>query len=311
MNSRARNCVVHPASRLIFAVGLVLAAGSVPAVAWAAADCPIDRLVGQVTRVEMPVTLTRNGRQIPVKVRTCVLYGDRLDAGDNGQVDVETGEGHRRFGRFAAQSVWVVPDPNVIAPRSLLATLNDAFRAAFDPAHPPVAYGVSRDRRQCLETAPSGPGAVRPVSAAPVTAQRLGADIDVLPIGWKTDGPRRVSAQLVRPDGQVVARSQACLGDGTEVWVPKGALRLGEHLSLVISSSAGPAFAYPILVVRPDSLPRPDGPVSEAWLVAAWRVAAAGEDVRLDSLARLRLGERRSYAARRLLDALLSDEAPS
>ena len=228
-------------------------------------------------------------------------------------MDVETGEGHRRFGRFAGQSVWAPPDPKIVAPQSLLVTLAEAYHAMVDPLRPPSVYGVSRRRSRGVSWSRrrGRRRRIQPaLSPCRASAQRLGADIEIMPVGWRTASARRVTVRLVRDNGAVLARAQACLGDGTDLRVPRGALRPGDRLTLLVGSASGPGFAYPILVVPPATLPRPDGPVSQPWMIAAWRFAN-GEDLRLDSLARLRIGGRTSYAARRLLDAILTDEQPS
>jgi hypothetical protein len=150
------------------------------------------------------------------------------------------------------------------------------------------------------------PPPLAPVQRLDQTSQQIGADLHTVVAMWAPAAQSRlVRAQLLRADGSVIVRASTCGANSLALAVED--LHPGDHLTLVMNDTLDGALHYDITVVAPDSMPQPPAKVTQDWLAATWRLAAAGPGTNLDSITRVAKASETSFGAQRVLGAVATD----
>jgi hypothetical protein len=267
----------------------------------------LDRVAGQIRQVIAPpgqVELSRAGRPLAIYANRCILYGDRLKAGPDALVRVSTAQGIREFGGNG-EPVWAPDGRGSEGSSSVIGSIQAAFGTLFGRNGARHEYAVGRSLMTCRDDQYSG----EPVTALarlPMVSQALGSDLTELAVAWKF-GSASSRISLVAADGATIAEAQACQATIAVLALPAGRLHPGDRLTLTVEDTQGGALRYPIDIVSPQRMAQPAKPVG-GWLLGAWRLTRSNGALRLDGLSRLAEGADKSYAAKRIIDAVADDE---
>jgi hypothetical protein len=279
--------------------------------------CPIAGVVARVQSVAGDLETARikrapNGDDVPATPGACVLHGDRLEAGPETVVTVETTSGISHVGGQY--------DPVFEAPKAVEAVspgvgsyVGAFYRSLFRKSAQTVyATGRSLDPSgeasdKCVP-AQEGASPLAPLDRLGETRQRIGADLPEIVAAWKPSAhPHSVRAILRGKEGRVISQAETCSSGHVALPLRPGDIHPGETLTLEVVDGRGGRLAYELIVVEPKDLPRPPADIPSQWLVAAWRLAAGPPDTRLDSLARLQTAPPDMLAAQAISKAVWND----
>jgi hypothetical protein len=281
--------------------------------------CPIARVVARVQSVagdakKAEIKRAPAGDVVPATPGACVLYGDRLEAGPEAVVTIETTNGVRHVGGqydpvFDAPEAVEAVSPGVasyVGPfyRSLFAG-SVMTAAATGRATLLDATGEAPD--QCVPAREAAPS-LAPLDRLAEPRQRIGADLAEIVAAWKPSGqPHSVRAILHGKEGRVIAQAETCSSGHVALPLRPGDIHPNETLTLEVVDGRGGRLTYELIVVEPKDLPLPPAEIPSQWLVAAWRLAAGPPDTRLDSIARLQTAPPDALAAQAISEAIWSD----
>jgi hypothetical protein len=294
-------------NRIVFATRLVLVAALYPACAWAAGPtCPIERVVGQVQWIsgdQRAVHLHRDGQEVPITSHACLLYGDKLEAGLNATVLIDTTKGLRHVGGNWDPE-WQAPRAQGLTSPNVSAVLNTLFQGLMSRAQHQSAYAVSRGSDVCPPPQSSPPPLI-PLDRLHQMNQQVGADLRVIVAAWTPEpGIHDVRARLHTVDGLTVIQDHTCFDTHIVLPLPTGALHPGDRIALELTDDPGGLLRYHLLVVEPSELPQPPLEFEEEWQLGAWRIAAGPPKSYLDAIARLQMAPPDALGARRILEAV-------
>jgi hypothetical protein len=302
----------------------LLAAAIVVGPDFAAADdkgCPMDRVVAVVRSVDGDPTkaaiqrATTDGQVTPTTPITrgmCILRGDRLEAGPQAVVTVETGSEFRHVGG-QYDPVFEAPPANETVSPGVVAYINSYFHRLFSKNVQTVyatgraldATGEAPDK--CVSTQETAPP-LAPLDRLAVSRQRIGADLREIVAAWKPAEPMRsVQATLRGKEGNAIAHAETCSSAHVALPLPAGVVHPNDVLTLEITDGSRGKLTYELIVVEPKDLPLPPAGTQSQWLIAAWRLAAGPPDTRLDSIARLQTAPPDTLAAQAISEAVFSD----
>lgn len=296
-----------------------LAAG--PAFAAAAEKgCPMDRVAvvrsvdGDPTKATIRRGPTEGQPTAPITPTPgmCVLHGDRLEAGPQAVVTLDTGAELRHVGG-QYDPVFEAPPANETVSPGVVAYINSYFPRLFRK-NVQTVYATGR----ALEGAGGAPDQCAPATeaaspCAPLDRlrerhQRIGADLQEIVAAWKPAEPTRsVQATLRGKGGLAIAHAETCGAAHLALPLPAGAAHPNDVLTLEITNGSPGKLTYELRVVEPKSLPLPPATTQSQWLIAAWRLAAGPPDTRLDSIARLQTAPPDTPAAHAISEAVWSD----
>jgi hypothetical protein len=309
--------------RALLAANL-LAAAIVVGPDFAAADdkgCPMDQVVAVVRSVDGDPTkaaiqrATTDGQVTPTTPITrgmCILRGDRLEAGPQAVVTVETGSEFRHVGG-QYDPVFEAPPANETVSPGVVAYINSYFHRLFSKNVQTVyatgraldATGEAPDK--CVSTQETAPP-LAPLDRLAVSRQRIGADLREIVAAWKPAEPMRsVQATLRGKEGNAIAHAETCSSAHVALPLPAGVAHPNDVLTLEITDGSRGKLTYELIVVEPKDLPLPPAATQSQWLIAAWRLAAGPPDTRLDSIARLQTAPPDTLAAQAISEAVFSD----
>jgi hypothetical protein len=303
----------------------------------AAADdkaCPMDRVVAVVRSVDgdpTQVTITRaaaDGQVAsttpitpappatpapPVTPGMCILNGDRLEAGPQAVVTLETGSDFRHVGG-QYDPVFEAPPANETVSPGVVAYINSYFHRLFNK-NVQTVYATGRALAatdeapdKCVPTQETAPP-LAPLDRLRDTRQRIGADLHEIVAAWKPAEPMRsVQATLRGKEGNAIAQAETCGSGHLALPLPAGVTHPNDVLTLEITDGSPGKLTYELVVVEPKDLPLPPAATQSQWLIAAWRLAAGPPDTRLDSIARLlQTAPPDILAAQAISEAVFSD----
>ena len=303
----------------------LLAAAIVVGPDFAAADdkgCPMDQVVAVVRSVDGDPTkaaikrATTDGQVTPTTPITrgmCILRGDRLEAGPQAVVTLETGSELRHVGgqydpvfeapqaaRQFRRASWLISSPTTTGFSAR------ASRPFMRPAGQLLdATGEAPDK--CVSAEETAPP-LAPLDRLAVSRQRIGADLREIVAAWKPAEPMRsVQATLRGKEGNAIAHAETCSSAHVALPLPAGVAHPNDVLTLEITDGSRGKLTYELIVVEPKDLPLPPSATQSQWLIAAWRLAAGPPDTRLDSIARLQTAPPDTLAAQAISEAVFSD----
>jgi hypothetical protein len=303
---------------------ILLAAAIVVGPDFAAADekgCPMDRVVAVVRSVDGDPTKAAIQRAptdgqvtptTPITRGMCILRGDRLEAGPQAVVTVETGSEFRHVGG-QYDPVFEAPPANETVSPGVVAYINSYFHRLFSKNVQTVyatgraldATGEAPDK--CVSTQETAPP-LAPLDRLAVSRQRIGADLREIVAAWKPAEPMRsVQATLRGKEGNAIAHAETCSSAHVALPLPAGVAHPNDVLTLEITDGSRGKLTYELIVVEPKDLPLPPAATQSQWLIAAWRLAAGPPDTRLDSIARLQTAPPDTLAAQAISEAVFSD----
>ena len=303
--------VVQLASAVILfdVLGLAPALGADPLNALdEARACPIDQVAGQILDSSGPtggVRLWRNGRLIPISQNACVLYGDKLEVSRGSTVNVVTAQDTLAFSGSGKTARWTPVSPTGPSSPGVIGVLQGAFGQLFAPNRAPPVPGFARGSDTCSNRDDPGPP-MAPLARFPIVPQMLGNDLSEIFAVWSGGSPN-VTVTLLRQDGVVIASAHSCWSHFSELLLSNGALQPGERLTLRIGDAHGDTLSYPVEIVSRDALPSPAERMDD-WIRGAWQLTSAGDGYRLDAIARVAAGSKTDYPARRIIQAVISNE---
>jgi hypothetical protein len=306
--------------RALFAANLFVAALGA-GLNVAAADekaCPIARVVARVQSVagdaqKAEIKRAPTGGIVPVTPGACVLYGDRLEAGPEAVVTIETTNGVRHVGG-QYDPVFEAPEAVEAVAPGVSSYVGALYRSLFAEN---VMTAAATGRASLLEATGQAPDQCVPAqeAAAPLvpldrlgeTRQRIGADLAEIVAAWKPSAhPHSVQAILRGKEGGVISQAETCSTAHVALPLRPGDIHANETLTLEVVDGRG-RLTYELIVVEPKDLPLPPAAIPSQWLVAAWRLAAGPPDTRLDSLARLQTAPPDTLAAQAISEAVWND----
>jgi hypothetical protein len=307
--------------RAILAANVLVAAlGAGPN--FAAADekaCPIARVVARVQSVagdaqKAEIKRAPTGDVVPATPGACVLYGDRLEAGPEAVVTIETTNGVRHVGG-QYDPVFAAPEAVEAVSPGVASYVGAFYRSLFAGS---VMTAAATGRASLLDAGgeapdtcvPSQEGAspLAPLDRLVETRQRIGADLAKIVAAWKPSGqPHSVRAILHGKEGGVISQAETCSTGHVALPLRPGDLHPNEILTLEVVDGRGGRLIYELIVVEPGDLPLPPADIPSQWLVAAWRLAAGPPDTRLDSIARLQTAPPDTLAAQAISEAIWND----
>jgi len=309
--------------RALLAANL-LAAAIVVGPDFAAADdkgCLMDQVVAVVRSVDGDPTkaaiqrATTDGQVTPTTPITrgmCILRGDRLEAGPQAVVTLETGSELRHVGGqydpvFEAPQAVETVSPGVVAYiKSYYHRLfSKNVQTVYATGRALDATGEAPDK--CVSTQETVPP-LAPLDRLAVSRQRIGADLREIVAAWKPAEPMRsVQATLRGNEGNAIAHAETCSSAHVALPLPAGVAHPNDVLTLEITDGSRGKLTYELIVVEPKDLPLPPAATQSQWLIAAWRLAAGPPDTRLDSIARLQTAPPDTLAAQAISEAVFSD----
>jgi hypothetical protein len=326
--------------RVILAAGLVAAILVVrPSYALVADDktCPIDEVVAVIRSVAGNATKTHIKRAHPAaekdaedakdvkdmkdekseqkgvgdpadehaKSDTCIDYGDRLEAGPEAVVTIETTKGKRHIGG-SYDPVFQAPEASEAVSPGAMSYVASLYHNLFSRSSPTV-YATGRGLEDCQQAEEEALPLV-PLDRLGQTHQEIGADLKEIVAAWKPSAaPHSVQATLRGRDGNAIARADSCGSAHVTLPLRPGDLHPNDALRLEIVDRRGERLDYDLIVVEAKDLPVPPGPLPSEWLIAAWRLAAGPPETRLDSIARLQTAPSDALAARSISEAIWLD----
>ena len=232
---------------------------------------------------------------VPATPGACVLYGDRLEAGPEAVVTIETTSGVRHVGG-QYDPVFEAPEAVEAVSPGVASYVGALYRSLFAKS---VMTAAATGRASLLEATGEAPDTMRPcpgsgVASRPARSARRDPSAD-----RRRSRRDRCSMETVRaaafgagdPARERGPRDQLRLKPAAarHVALPlrPGDIHPNETLTLEIVDGRGGKLTYELIVVEPKDLPLPPAAMPSQWLVAAWRLAAGPPDTRLDSIARL------------------------
>jgi hypothetical protein len=307
--------------RAFFAANVLVAAlGAAPN--FAAADekaCPIARVVARIQSVagdaqKAEIKRAPTGELVPATPGACVLYGDRLEAGPEAVVTIETTNGVRHVGG-QYDPVFAGPEAVEAVSPGVGSYVGAFYRSLFTRS---VLTAAATGRASLLDATGEAPDKCVPAqeAASPLapldrlaeTRQRIGADLTKIVAAWKPSGqPHSVRAILHGKEGGVISQAETCSSGHVALPLRPGDIHPNETLTLEVVDGRGGRLTYELIVVEPKDLALPPADIPSQWLVAAWRLAAGPPDTRLDSLARLQTAPRDALAAQAISEAVWND----
>jgi hypothetical protein len=305
---------------LLAANVLVAALGAGPN--FALADeraCPIAGVVARVQSVvgdaeKAKIKRAPNGDAVLATPGACVLYGDRLEAGPETVVTVETTNGVRHVGGqydpvFEAPEAVEAVSPGVGS--YVGALYHNLFRKSaltvYATGRASLLDAAGEAPNQCVP-ARDGESPLAPLDWLAETRQRIGADLAEIVAAWKPSGlPHSVRAIRQGKEGGVISQAETCSSSHVALPLRPGDVHANETLTLQVVDGRGGRLTYELIVVEPKALPLPPAAVQSQWLVAAWRLAAGPPDTRLDSIARLQTAPPDTVAAQAISEEIWSD----
>jgi hypothetical protein len=307
--------------RAIFAANVLVAAlGAGPN--FAAADekaCPIARVVARVQSVagdalKAEIKRAPTGEIVPATPGACVLYGDRLEAGPEAVVTIETTNGVRHVGG-QYDPVFAAPEAVESVSPGVASYVGAFYRSLFAGS---VMTAYATGRANLLDATGEAPDKCVPAreAASPLapldrlaeTRQRIGADLAKIVAAWRPSGqPHSVRAILHGKEGGVISQAETCSSGHVALPLRPGDIHPNETLMLEVVDGRGGRLTYELIIVEPKDLPLPPADIPSQWLVAAWRLAAGPPDTRLDSIARLQTAPPDTLAAQAISEAIWSD----
>jgi hypothetical protein len=310
--------------RALLAANL-LAAAIVVGPDFAAADdkgCPMDQVVAVVRSVDGDPTkaaiqrATTDGQVTPTTPITrgmCILRGDRLEAGPQAVVTLETGSELRHVGGqydpvFEAPQAVETVSPGVVAYiKSYYHRLfSKNVQTVYATGRANLLAGVDTLDKCVPATEEALP--LAPLDRLRETHQRIGADLREIVAAWKPAEPMRsVRATLRGKEGNAIAHAETCSSAHVALPLPAGVAHPNDVLTLEIADGSRGKLTYELIVVEPKDLPLPPAATQSQWLIAAWRLAAGPPDTRLDSIARLQTAPPDTLAAQAISEAVFSD----
>jgi hypothetical protein len=296
---------------------------------FAAADdngCPMDRVVAVVRSVDgdpakAAITpATTDGQATPIKPITpvtpgmCILNGDRLQAGPQAVVTLETGSEFRHVGG-QYDPVFEAPQAVETVSPGVVAYIKSYYHRLFSKSAQTVyatgranlldATGEAPDK--CVPAQEGAPH-LAPLDRLAESRQRIGADLQEIVAAWKPAEPMRsVRATLRGKEGNTLAHAETCNSAHVALPLPVGVAHPNDVLTLEISDGSRGKLTYEVIVVEPKDLPLPPAATQSQWLIAAWRLAAGPPDTRLDSIARLQTAPPDTLAAQAISEEVFSD----
>lgn len=310
--------------RAILAASL-LAATLVVRPGYAGADerkCPIEQVVAVVYSVAGDVTKTHikrahhDGEQVErtdtrepdddhARSETYICYGDRLEAGPEAVVTIETTKGNRHIGG-SYDPVFQAPEASEAVSPGAVSYVASLYHNLFSRSGLTV-YATGRGLEDCQQAEQAASPLV-PLDRLGLTHQEIGADLKEIVAAWKPSvQAHSVQAILRRQDGDAIARAETCGSAHVTLPLRPGDLHPNDALTLEIVDGQGRKLDYDLIVVEPKDLPVPPGPLPSQWLIAAWRLAAGPPETRLDSIARLQTAPSDALAARSISEAIWLD----
>jgi hypothetical protein len=303
--------------RAILAANVLVAAlGAGPN--FAAADekaCPIARVVARVQSVagdaqKAEIKRAPTGAIVPAAAGACILYGDRLEAGPEAVVTLETTNGVRHVGG-QYDPVFDAPEAVEAVAPGVASYVGAFYRNLFAGT---VMTAAATGRASLLDAtdkcvpAEEAPSPLDPLDRLGETRQRIGADLAKIVAAWKPSGqPHSVRAILHGKEGRVISQAETCSSGHVALPLRPGDIHPNDMLTLEVVDGHGGRLAYELIVVEPKDLPLPPAAIPSQWLVAAWRLAAGPPDTRLDSLARLQTAPPDALAAQAISEAVWND----
>jgi hypothetical protein len=304
----------------------LLAAAIVGGPDFAAADdkgCPMDRVVAVVRSVDGDPTqatirrATTDGQVTPtppVTAGMCILNGDRLEAGPQAVVTLETGSAFRHVGG-QYDPVFEAPQAVETVSPGVVAYIKSYYHRLFSKSAQTVyatgranlldATGEAPDK--CVPAQEGAPH-LAPLDRLAESRQRIGADLQEIVAAWKPAEPMRsVRATLRGKEGNTLAHAETCNSAHVALPLPVGVAHPNDVLTLEISDGSRGKLTYEVIVVEPKDLPLPPAATQSQWLIAAWRLAAGPPDTRLDSIARLQTAPPDTLAAQAISEEVFSD----
>jgi hypothetical protein len=307
--------------RILLAANVLVAAlGAGPD--FAVADekaCPMARVVARVQSVagdaeKAEIKRAPTGEIVPATPGACVLYGDRLEAGPEAVVTIETTNGVRHVGGqydpvFEAPEAVEAVSPGVGSYVS--AFYHNLFRKSaltvYATGRASLVDATGEPPDKCVPAQEAASPLV-PLDRLGETRQRIGADLTTIIAAWKPSGqPHSVRAILHGKEGRVISQAETCSSAHVALPLRPGDIHPYETLTLEVVDGRGGRLTYELIVVEPKDLPPPPTDIPSQWLVAAWRLAAGPPDTRLDSLARLQTAPPDSLAAQAISEAVWND----
>jgi hypothetical protein len=239
------------------------------------------------------------------KSDTCIDYGDRLEAGPEAVVTIETTKGKRHIGG-SYDPVFQAPEASEAVSPGAMSYVASLYHNLFSRSSPTV-YATGRGLEDCQQAEEEALPLV-PLDRLGQTHQEIGADLKEIVAAWKPSAaPHSVQATLRGRDGNAIARADSCGSAHVTLPLRPGDLHPNDALTLEIVDGRGGRLDYDLIVVEPKELPAPPGPLPSEWLIAAWRLAAGPPETRLDSIARLQTAPPDALAARSISEAIWLD----
>jgi hypothetical protein len=239
------------------------------------------------------------------KSDTCIDYGDRLAAGPEAVVTIETTKGKRHIGG-SYDPVFQAPEASEAVSPGAMSYVASLYHNLFSRSSPTV-YATGRGLEDCQQAEEEALPLV-PLDRLGQTHQEIGADLKEIVAAWKPSAPpHSVQATLRGRDGIAIARADSCGSAHVTLPLRPGDLHPNDPLTLEIVDGRGERLDYDLIVVEPKDLPVPPGPLPTEWLIAAWRLAAGPPETRLDSIARLQTAPPDALAARSISEAIWLD----
>jgi hypothetical protein len=294
--------------------------------------CPMDRVVAVVRSVDgdpAKAAITRTATDdpatpikpvtptppiTPVAPGMCILNGDRLEAGPQAVVTLDTGSEFRHVGG-QYDPVFAAPQAAETVPPGVVAYIKSYYRRLFSKSAQTV-YATGRASlleatdeagAQCVSAEEAAPP-LAPLDRLARSRQRIGADLQEILAAWKpVESIRSVQATLRGKGGNEIAHAETCTSSHVALRLPAGVAHPNDVLTLEISDGRRGKLTYELIVVEPKDLPLPPAATQSQWLIAAWRLAAGPPDTRLDSLARLQTAPPDTLAAQAISKAVFND----
>ncbi|MGA8582559.1 MAG: hypothetical protein WB715_01700 [Roseiarcus sp.] len=239
------------------------------------------------------------------KSDTCIDYGDRLEAGPEAVVTIETTKGKRHIGG-SYDAVFQAPEASEAVSPGAMSYVASLYHNLFSRSSPTV-YATGRGLEDCQQAEEEALPLV-PLDRLGQSHQEIGADLKEIVAAWKPSAPpHSVQATLRGKDGAAIARADSCGSAHVTLPLRPGDLHPNDALTLEIVDGRGERLDYDLIVVEPKDLPVPPGPLPSEWLTAAWRLAAGPPETRLDSIARLQTAPPDALAARSISEAIWLD----
>ena len=290
------------------AICAITAFSCLSASAWSSelASCPIELQAGRVISITGDpgtVRLKHGTKLLSVSPDTCLLYGDQLEAGLSAVVTIDTISGRIEIGRNS-NPTWRAPEARGGESPRAMAMLAKLFHGVMDPADMNITSASGRELGHSAEAS------LVPLRCLPRIEQIIGMDLPMLTVAWTpSSGPLVVHARLLTSNGRTIVQASTHGQSYVDLPLEPRTLYPAAHLTLEITDDSGDTLRYPLLVVEPAELPTAPPDLPLAWEVAAWRLTKGGAlSSHMDSVARIAVAAKNTDGAKRILQAVLSDQ---